>query len=235
MDRFDAGGAAVTYHVAYGVHRRTSSAPRGVFVTGTDTGVGKTVTAACLARAWDADYWKPVQTGLAEDAGDTAAVAGLAGLDPDRLHPPAYGLRAPLSPDAAAAREGAEVSLGALELPASDRPIVVEGAGGLLVPLNAQASMIDLMVRLDLPVVVVAPNRLGAINQTLLTLEALRARDLQVLGVVLVGPPFADNRAAIATRGRVRILAELPWTDALGPVAVAAWARAIPSLAELAD
>ena len=234
MRRFEAAGAAVTYHVAYGLLRRPA-APHGVFVTGTDTGVGKTVVSACLAAAWGADYWKPLQTGLAEDPGDTATVAVLAGLPSERLHAPAYAFAAPLSPDAAARREGAAISLPALALPASDRPVVVEGAGGALVPLGDGVLMIDLMVRLGLPVVVVAPNRLGAINQTLLTLEALRGRGLEVLGVVLVGPPFADNRAAIEGYGRARILAELPWSDPVGPAEIADWAKLIPPLAELVD
>jgi len=115
-------------------------------------------------------------------------------------------------------------------LPASDSPIVVEGAGGALVPLNGQATMLDLMARLDLPVVVVAGNRLGAINQTLLTLAALRARSLEVLGVVLTGDPFGDNRAAIEHHGRVRILAELPRADRIDAGQIAAWAEAFPAL-----
>ena len=232
MARFEAGGAGASYHIAYGFLGRP--APwRGVFVTGTDTGVGKTVVSACLARAWDADYWKPVQTGLAEDEGDTATVARLAGLEPARLHPPRHALAAPLSPDAAARREGASIALGDFALPASDRPIVVEGAGGPLVPLNDDALMIDLMVRLDLPVVLVAANRLGAIGHTLSALEALRARDLDVLGVVLTGAAFADNRAAIETHGKVRILAELPQADRVDARQIAAWSLQVPALDEL--
>ena len=233
MARFDALGAASTYHVAYGLWRRPDR-PRGVFVTGTDTGVGKTVVSACLARAWDADYWKPVQTGLAEDEGDTAAVSRLVGLPAERLHPPRHALAAPLSPDAAATREGVAVALEDFTLPVSTRPIVVEGAGGPLVPLNDQASMADLMVRLDLPVVLVAANRLGAINHALLALETLRARGLGVLGVVLTGLAFADNRAAIETHGKVRVLAELPQADVIDADQVADWSRLFPALDELA-
>ena len=233
MRGFDAAGAAATYQVAYGLFRRPAGRPRGVFVTGTDTGVGKTVVSACLVRAWDADYWKPLQTGLDEDPGDTATVAALAAPPEERLHSPAYAFAAPLSPDAAARREGVAIALETIDLPASDRPIVVEGAGGALVPLAGGVLMIDLMVRLGLPVVVVAPNRLGAINQTLLTLEAARARGLEVLGVVLVGAPFADNRAAIVLHGEARILAELPWAEPVTPRIVAQWAALIPPLADL--
>lgn len=229
---FETMGAGCTYHVAYGMVRKPA-APRGVFVTGTDTDVGKTVVSAVLARAWDADYWKPVQTGRAESEGDTATVARLAGLPPERLHPPAYALARPVSPHLAAADEGARIDLSPIALPQSARRIVVEGAGGALVPLNERETMIDLMVRLALPVVVVAPNRLGAISQTLLTLEALRARGLAVLGVVLTGAPFADNRAAIEAHGRVCILAELPWAESLDGADITAWAGLVPALAEL--
>ena len=105
---------------------------------------------------------------------------------------------------------------------------MVEGAGGPLVPLNGRVLMVDLMAQLALPVVLVAPNRLGAINQTLLALEALKARGLPVLGVVLIGTPFADNRAAIETHGRVKVLAELPWAQTLDDEAVARWALLMP-------
>ena len=228
MARFEALGAAAAYHVAYGIWRQSS--PRGVFVTGTDTGIGKTAVAAWLARAWDADYWKPVQTGLAEDEGDTAAVARLAGLTFGRLHAPRHAFAAPVSPHLAAAAEGSVIALEDFDLPASPRPIVVEGAGGALVPLNDRQTMIDLMARLALPVVVVAPNRLGAISQTLMTLETIRRRGLEILGVVLVGPPFADNRAAIETHGGVPVLAELPWAEPLDEAAVRAWTDLAPPL-----
>ena len=179
----------------------------GVFVTGTDTGVGKTLAAACLVRAWNAWYWKPVQTGLADDPGDGATVAALAGTG--RVIPPRHALAAPLAPLAAAEREGVTLALDDFALP-EQTPLVVEGAGGALVPLTETALMVDLMARLGLPAVVVARTALGTINHTLLTLEALRARGLAVAGVILSGPPDAGNRTAIERFGRVRILAELP-------------------------
>jgi malonyl-CoA O-methyltransferase len=186
----------------------------GVFVTGTDTGIGKTLVSACLVRAWDAVYWKPVQTGLAEETGDTATVATLADVPPDRLLTPRHALQAPLSPQAAAALEGLAITLDDFVPPAitvtGGRPLVVEGAGGVLVPLSDTALMIDLMARLELPVVVVARTGLGTINHTLLTLAALRARRLTVAGVILSGPPNPGNRAAIERFGAVAVLAELP-------------------------
>lgn len=203
---------------------------RGVFVTGTDTGVGKTIVSAALVRAWTADYWKPVQTGLAEEAGDTATVTALAGLDPRRSHRPTHEFAAPLSPHAAAALEGARIALDDFQLPQTHRPLVVEGAGGVLVPLNEHDLMIDLIARLELPVVVVARSTLGTINHTLLTLEALSARGLEVFGVILNGPPSADNAAAITQFGGTRVLAQLPPLGDPDPAAVAALSRLIPAL-----
>lgn len=203
---------------------------RGVFVTGTDTGVGKTLVSAVLARAWDADYWKPAQTGLAEEAGDTATVAALAGLRPDRLHPPRHAFAAPLSPQAAAALEGAQVALSDFRLPETDRPLVVEGAGGVLVPLNERELMIDLIARLGLPAVVAARSTLGTINHTLLTLEALRARRIGVLGVVLNGPPSPGNRAAIEAFGKIPVLMQLPPLAEVDAAAIQSLAAAAPPL-----
>ena len=224
---FEATGSAASYHVAYGLWGRPSV--RGVFVTGTDTGVGKTVVSACLARAWGGDYWKPVQTGLAEDISDTATVAVLADLPRERVHSPVHTFDPPVSPHLAAEQAGVRIALTSKDLPASERPIVVEGAGGALVPLNQDETMLDLMARLDLPVVLVAANRLGAINQTLLSIEAIRAQGLKLAGVVLTGEPFGDNAAAIERHGRVRILAQLPHAGRIDADQVARWAALMPS------
>ena len=205
----------------------------GVFVTGTDTGVGKTVAAACLVRAWGSSYWKPLQSGTADGDDDTATVARLAGLPPGRFAPPAHALRAPLSPQAAAALEGVAIDFDALALPRLAPPLVVEGAGGLLVPITDRHLMIDLMARLGLPVLLVARSGLGTINHTLLSLMALRMRDLAVAGVLLAGPPNPGNRAAIETWGAVRVVGELPPADPLDAAAVARMAATLPPLAEL--
>jgi malonyl-CoA O-methyltransferase len=207
---------------------------RGVFVTGTDTGVGKTVVSACLVRRWAADYWKPAQTGLAAEPGDSETVEILAGLPPHRLHAPRHCFAAPLSVEAAAAAEDAVVSLADFALPPSASPIVVEGAGGVLAPLCEGATMVDLMLRLALPCVLVARTTLGTINHTLLSLEALRRRGLDVLGVVLVGEASPGNRAAIARHGAVRILAELPRLPAVTAGAVSAASALIPGLESVA-
>lgn len=222
-------GLTMTHHIAYGLFRKDGARPRGVFVTGTDTGVGKTMISACLARAWDAAYWKPLQTGMKDEPGDTPTVATLAALPSERVHTPAYALAEPLSPHAAAELEGVAIDPDALFLPDTDRPLVVEGAGGLMVPVTEDVFIIDLIARFGLPVVLVARSTLGTINHTLLSLEALRARGLAVAGVVLNGPPNPGNRAAIERFGKVRVLAEIPTLPRLDAETVAEAAALIPS------
>lgn len=200
----------------------------GVFVTGTDTGIGKTVVSACLVRRWGADYWKPVQTGLAEDTADSLTVARLAGASAGRIHAPRHAFQAPLSPEAAAAAEGATIALSDFTLPESRAPIVVEGAGGVLVPVGGGALMADLMLRLGLPVLLVARTTLGTINHTLLSLEALRARGLIVWGVVMAGQDGTANAEAISRLGQAAVLAHLPPMPALTPAAVVAAAATMP-------
>jgi malonyl-ACP O-methyltransferase BioC/dethiobiotin synthase len=229
---FDEQGATVTYHLAYGMWKKTAQRPVGVFVTGTDTGIGKTLVSAILARAWNADYWKPVQTGVAEEPGDTDTVAQLARLPPERLHLPAYVLQAPLSPWAAATLEDTVVDATTIVPPATRAPLIVEGAGGLYVPIDDTHMMIDLIARLDMPVVLAARSGLGTINHTLLSLEALKRRGIPVLGVVMSGPPSAGNKEAIERFGGVRVLAEIAPLPHVDAAAVDALAQGIPSLAE---
>lgn len=206
----------------------------GYFVTGTDTGVGKTVVSAWLVLALGADYWKPVQAGL-EGESDEAAVRRLTGLPGERFHSSAYRFKAALSPHEAARRENVEIKMSRFALPAVRRPLVVEGAGGVLVPLNARDLMADLIARLGLPAILVARSSLGTINHSLLSLEALRARRIEVAGVVVNGPPDAANRDAIAAYGKVPVIAELPMIEPLDAAHLAALAgRVRPRLPETA-
>ncbi len=198
----------------------------GVFVTGTGTEVGKTVVSAGLVSALGGDYWKPVQTGCLEDS-DTDTVARLAALGPGRAHPPAHVYEAPLSPFEAARLEGAAIDLADFALPETDRALVVEGAGGLLVPLNDRHTMADLISRLGLPCVLVALSGLGTINHTLLSLEALKARDIPVLGVVMNGELNPANADAIRSFGGVPVLLELAPLEPLDGRAVAAMAQGL--------
>jgi dethiobiotin synthetase len=199
----------------------------GLFVTGTDTGVGKTVVAAALLCRFHARYWKPIQTGIESDD-DTAEIRRLTGKTHDRDE--GVRLRNPVSPHLAAKRAGFQIDIEALAAWAPDHAIddedawIVEGAGGVLVPVNETQTMANLMVRLGLPVVVVARTTLGTINHTLLTLEALRTRSLQIAGVVMVGEPNPDNRAAIERYGKTVVLGEMPPFNPLTPASLAEWA-----------
>ena len=204
--------------------------PRGLFVTGTDTGVGKTVVAAALLHRYRGGrllrYWKPIQTGVEYDD-DTADVARMAGCDEREIFAHGVRLAHRVSPHLAARLSGCTIDVVPLleAFSREDREArwIVEGAGGVLVPINDSDTMADLMVRLGLPVVVVARTALGTINQTLLTIEALRRRALEVRGVVMVGREDTDARDAIERWGRVVVLGEMPTFAPLTCEALATW------------
>jgi dethiobiotin synthetase len=194
---------------------------QGFFVTGTDTNVGKTVAAAWLVAKLGACYWKPVQAGNHPET-DSAMVRRLSGVPEDRILPEAYVLPEPIAPHEAARRAGTEIDMAKLVPPACDHALVVEGAGGLLVPLDDKAYVVDLAAELRLPIVLVARSTLGTINHTLLSLEAIRRRGLPLAGVVVNGPETPHNRAAIERYGKVEIIAEIPWLDQLTPATLMA-------------
>lgn len=180
-----------------------------IIVTGTDTGVGKTVFAAALAGALDADYWKPVQAGLDEGT-DRDSVLQLSGLPEARLLPEAYRLNTPASPHLAAELDGVTIDPERLVLPQTQRPLVIEGAGGLLVPLTRTLLTIDVFARWQVPVVLCARTTLGTINHTLLSLEALRARDIPLLGIAFIGDENAESERVIVDFSAARRLGRLP-------------------------
>ncbi|AMW35396.1 dethiobiotin synthase [Haematospirillum jordaniae] len=195
---------------------------RGFFVTGTDTDVGKTVACACLVKATGALYWKPVQSGTDDlPGGDTATVANLTGHHPDDFPAPVFSFKAALSPDQAARLEGKTIEPAQLEnrLP-SKRPLIVEGAGGLMVPLTDQVMMIDIIKRLGLPVIIIARTGLGTINHTLLSLEALKVRHIPVAGVLFCGPDNPDNINTIKRLGQVPVIGHIPVLSPLGRTSI---------------
>ena len=212
---------------------------RGVFVTGTDTNVGKTVVSAALMVRYRAEapltYWKPIQTGIEQDD-DSAEVARLVGAGRG-FTPRQIGeifdcgvrLQHPLSPHLAARLAGTRITIRSLiEMihGKADRRWIVEGAGGVLVPINERETMADLMSALDLPVLIAARSTLGTINHTLLTIEALRRRMLRVAGIVMVGEPNDENRLAIEKYGAAEVIAEMPHVNPLTPEALARWVDA---------
>ncbi|WP_338829781.1 dethiobiotin synthase [Bradyrhizobium sp. 27S5] len=187
-----------------------------IVVTGTDTGIGKTIFSAGLAGFLGANYWKPVQSGLEEET-DAQMVARLGGLAPDRIVPERYRLRTPASPHQSAEIDGVRIDPAALDLPATcDRPLVIEGAGGLMVPLNGDTLYIDIFERWRLPVVLCARTALGTINHSLLSIEALRKRRIDLRGIAFIGDTNPESERAICEIGQVRRLGRLPW---LAPLA----------------
>jgi dethiobiotin synthetase len=190
-------------------------------ICGTDTDVGKTVVSALVVQGLGARYWKPVQSGT-DDGGDSGRVQRLLSLPPERLLSEAYRLQAPVSPHWAAERDGVLIDPDRLALPPGDDPLVVETAGGLLVPLRRDWLQIQQLERWQLPVLLVARSGLGTLNHTLLSLEALRRRGLAVQGLVLNGPPHADNPRTLEELGGVPVLLELPPLDPLDAAALAA-------------
>ncbi|MEP2447284.1 MAG: dethiobiotin synthase [Balneola sp.] len=175
--------------------------PKEFFVTGTDTGIGKTLVSGMLMSALDATYWKPIQAGLDEET-DTEFVQRVSEADPSRIIPERYRLETPMSPHAAADIDGVKISLNDFELPEYDtKHLIVEGAGGLIVPINWEHTVLDMIERLKLPVLLVARSSLGTLNHTLLSLKALGDRGIEVFGVVLNGEKHPSNKETIERYG----------------------------------
>ena len=185
---------------------------RPILVTGTDTGIGKTVFAAALAAALHATYWKPIQSGLdgEESDGETVFRLGVGTILPE-----AYRLTEPLSPHRAAELDGIEIDPARLALPAVDGTLVIEGAGGLLVPVTRSLLFADLFAQWQAPAVLVARTALGTINHSLLSIEAMRARSIPILGIAFVGNANEDNEATISALAGVKRLGRLPILDPL--------------------
>lgn len=183
--------------------------PNQLIVAGIGTEIGKTVVSAVLVEALQADYWKPIQSGALDDS-DTDAVRRLITNTQSRFHPEAYRLTEPLSPHAAAAIDGVTIELDRLALPQTTNALIIELAGGLMVPLNDHDLNIDFVQRLKLPVVLVSRNYLGSINHTLLSVDACRSRTIPLLGIIFNGPTVPASEAFILNYTRLPCLARLP-------------------------
>ena len=208
------------------------SGPRFI-VTGTDTDIGKTVFAAALAGALGASYWKPVQAGLDGET-DSQAVARLSPGTATKVLPEAWRLATPASPHLAAEIDGVVIDPEGLNPPEVHGPLVIEGAGGLLVPLNRRVLTIDLFARWGLPTILCARTSLGAINHALLSLQALTAWNVPLAGVVFIGDEMVDTQATIAAFSGARILGRLPRLDPLSPESLRAAFAANFNLADFA-
>jgi dethiobiotin synthetase len=188
----------------------------GFFITGTDTGVGKTVLSALLAAALDGFYWKPIQSG-ASDGTDRRAVMRWAELPECRTFPESYCFDAPVSPHLAAKMAGARIDLMRIVIPDHEagRVIITEGAGGVLVPLNETQTMLDLILQFRLPVIVASRTALGTINHTLLTVRTLAGAGADVRGVVMIGEENVENRRAIERYAGVEVMGHIPMLQAI--------------------
>lgn len=179
-----------------------------VFLTGIGTEVGKTVASAILVEAFKANYWKPVQCGDLENS-DSMKVKKWISNPLTRIYPERFRLKAPMSPHAAADLEKISIEIKDFHLPESSSPLLVEGAGGLMVPLNEKHCMIDLIDHLNLPVILVSQHYLGSINHTILSVNALKNRKIRLLGILFNGYPKASTESVIVAHTGVKILGRI--------------------------
>lgn len=192
------------------------SKARRFFVTGTDTNIGKTVFSAMLVAGLAADYWKPVQSGL-DGPSDTDMVRTLSGCSAEQIHPESYRLNAPLSPHRAAELDSVTIDPTTLKIPTTTNRLVIEGAGGLMVPLNRSLLLIDWLATLQTPVLLCARTALGTINHTLLSVAALRQRNIPLHGIAFIGDDNPDTIRTIGDFSGARILGRLPLLSACNP------------------
>ena len=196
------------------------------FVSGIGTEVGKTIISAILAEALKADYWKPIQAGDLEQS-DSIKVRDLLSNESTQIHPESYQLKLPMSPHAAAEKEQLAIELSAMPLPNTSRPLIVEGAGGLLVPINKKECIIDLVDSLKLEVILVSKHYLGSINHTLLSIEAIEARDIPIKGIIFNGQPNHDTESIILSKSGLKMIARIPTMKSVNKQSIKALANKI--------
>ncbi|HEX4887159.1 MAG TPA: dethiobiotin synthase [Luteibaculaceae bacterium] len=183
------------------------------FIAGIDTNIGKTTVSAILCKATGADYWKPVQSGELDNS-DTLKVKRLVGKEhTGRFHPESFALKHPLSPHAAAELEGVILNKADIHIPPTENTLIIEGAGGLMVPLNHWETYLDWVEEHQLPIILVSKNYLGSINHTLLSIQAIKQRHLNLLGVIINGSANTQSEAAIEKIGQTPILFHTEWTQ----------------------
>ena len=197
---------------------------RKIFVTGIGTDVGKTVVSSVLVEALKADYWKPIQTGSFFST-DTAKVEKWVSNAESKFHPEGYLLKQYMSPHAAAELEGIEITVDSLRLPDTNNTLIIEGAGGLMVPLNRNEFMIDAMEKFDAEIILVIQNYLGSINHSLLSIDALKHRKLKILGIVLNGPPHQLSEDIILNYSGLKLLGRINRETELNKEVIARYAK----------
>ena len=189
-----------------------SARSKRIIICGTDTDVGKTIVSSFFVQGLKGVYWKPIQSGT-EDGTDTNTICNILKLTPNRYLSERYKFKSPVSPHWAAEKESKFIDPNDLILPDLDKLMIIETAGGLMVPLNRNWLQIDQLKAWGAPIILVARTGLGTLNHTLLSLEALKNRNINILGIVLNGPPHNDNPKTLEQFGNTKILARLPIFD----------------------
>jgi dethiobiotin synthetase len=179
------------------------------FITGIGTGIGKTIASAVLTEKLRADYWKPIQSGDLEQS-DSLMIRSLLSNDKSKIHPEQYRLNQPLSPHLSAKLDGIEIDLSVFKLPDTSNRLIVEGAGGLMVPLNDQHLLLDLIKKLDLEVIIISQAYLGSINHTLLTINTLQQHNIIIKGIIFNGDPNEESEKYILNYGKIPNLGSIP-------------------------
>ncbi len=197
---------------------------RKIFITGIGTDVGKTVVSSVFVEAFKADYWKPIQTGSFFST-DTAKVKKWVTNTESKFHPEGYLLKQYMSPHAAAELDNVEISLDAIQLPETNNTLIIEGAGGLMVPLNRKFFMIDLIKKVDAEIVLVIQNYLGSINHSLLSIDALKERNLKILGIVFNGPPHKLSEEIIVDYSGLKVLGRINKENEITPEIISRYAK----------
>ncbi|TND08391.1 MAG: dethiobiotin synthetase [Bacteroidetes bacterium] len=189
---------------------------RKIFVTGIGTDVGKTVVSTIVVEALQADYWKPVQTGSYFST-DSEKIKKNISNQKTRIHPETYVLKQYMSPHAAAELEGVRIELDKIELPQTDNTLVMEGAGGIMVPLNDEHFIVDIIKKFDCETILVIQNYLGSINHSLLSIDALKFRNIKILGIVFNGPPHKLSEDIVVKYSGLKVLGRVNKENVISP------------------
>ena len=206
--------------------------PKNIFITGIDTNIGKTISSAVITEALQADYWKPIQTGDLDES-DSARVRHLVSNTKSHIHPDRYQFRVPTNPYTSGLIENKTIDFNEIQLPDTANRLIIEGAGGAMVPLTREKLIVDLIAHLGVPVIVIAKNYLGAINHTLLTLELLKSRHIPILGVVYNDTQIDYMREIIQYHSGIPTLGSISSANEINPNFIAVQAAAMRlSLAE---
>lgn len=190
------------------------------FITGIGTGIGKTIVSAILTQKLESDYWKPIQSGDL-DQSDSLSIKDLISNTKTVIHPEQYRLSQPLSPHLSARLDGIEIKVQDLIQPVTNNNLIIEGAGGLMVPINEKELILDLIPVLNAKLIIVSQNYLGSINHTLLTLEVLKSRNIQVEGIIFNGEGNKESESYIANYTGIPILGHIPKLTSLDKESIA--------------